>query len=113
MAYKRIELVSEKSSYLGKCSKATGKWRYLVDKDFVIEVFSGFWEPATQNQKEALLLHELCHIISEENDEGEITWKIKKHDLEEFNFVVEKYKDWRPELSEFKKCLNGKEEKKD
>ena len=109
---KFLMLVTEKNQYLGKCSKATGKWRYLVDKDYVIEVWEDYWSTATSEQKRALLYHELKHIdYGEEKDDGELVWKIRRHDIEEFNDVVSKYKLWRPELQEFQRCLGGKDEK--
>lgn len=105
---KFLELVADKCSYVGKCSKATGKWQYLIDKDYVIEVWSGFWEAATDKQKEALLYHELMHINCEEDDDsGEIKWKIRKHDIEEFEEVVATYGAWNNSLDKFSLALNN------
>ena len=99
---KFLELIADKSTYLGKCSKATGKWKYLIHKDFVIEVWGAFWNTAERKVKEALLLHELKHVdFSEDEETGEITWRIRRHEVEEFHDVVEKYGAWNPDLEEF------------
>ena len=99
---KFLMLVADKSIYAGKCSKATGKWKYLTDKDFIIEVWDGFWKTADTKAKEALVYHELKHIdFLEDEETGEIVWKLRRHDVEEFHDVVEKYGYWNEALKEF------------
>ena len=44
---KFLVLDAPRTSYLGKCSKATGKWKHLTGMDYVIEVWNGFWVTAT------------------------------------------------------------------
>lgn len=104
---KYLKLVSEKSNYLGKCSLATGKWKYLIDKEFVIEVWGKWWEQASDKQKEALLFHELSHIGFKDSDDGDVKWNIKDHDVEEFNEVVKRYGDWNGGITAFKNNLNS------
>jgi len=101
---KFLVLIADRSSYLGKCSKATGKWRHLTNVDYVIEVWDNYWATATDNQKRALLLHELLHITSREKDDGTIVWGIRKHDVEEFLRVVEQYGAWSLPLEELLKA---------
>jgi hypothetical protein len=108
---KYLKLISDKSTYLGKCSLATGKWKYLIDKEFVIEVWEKWWEGATDSQKEALLFHELSHIDYKDNDDGEVTWRIKDHDVEEFNEVAKRYGDWNGELTALKNNFLSRKEK--
>ena len=105
---KYLKLAAEKCSYLGKCSLATGKWKYLIDKDFVVEVWGKWWDEATDVQKRALLYHELSHIGYKEKGDGEIVWKVKEHDVEEFQDVVKKYGPWLKSLEAFKENLNKK-----
>ena len=101
---KFLVLIAERSSYLGKCSKATGKWQHLTNVDFVIEVWNSYWVTATESQKRALLLHELLHCTSKEKDDGTIVWGIRKHDCEEFLRVVEQYGAWSLPLEELLKA---------
>jgi uncharacterized protein YihD (DUF1040 family) len=99
--------IADKSDTAGQISKATGKWKYLTQYDYVMELWDGFWTTATDFQKEAVVYHELYHIKFKEDDEtAEITWGLKKHDLEEFADVVKKYGAWNDTLKEFKMLLN-------
>lgn len=95
---------SKKSTYLGKCSKATGKWKHLVNQDFIIEIFLPWWKQAKESEKKALLFHELKHIqmVEKETEDGdiEVSWKIRKHDVELFTSELELFGGWRDELKE-------------
>ena len=92
--------------YKGKCSLATGKWKYLTSCDFIIEINKIDWVELDEKAREALVYHELCHITYKEKD-GNLKWKVKDHDIEEFLMVAEIYKDWREELTQLKDNLNG------
>jgi hypothetical protein len=98
---------SKKSQYLGKCSKATGKWKHMVEKDFIIECWYPWWSSADENERKALLYHELRHIkLEEKEDENgdiEINWKIRKHYVEMFPEEISLYGTWRPEIDELVK----------
>jgi hypothetical protein len=97
---------SKKSKDLGKCSKSTGFWRHLAEFDYIIWIFKSFWDDATPVEREALVFHELKHILIEEDDEtGELNFKIAPHNIEAFVEEVQIYNDWRIELSEMKKAF--------
>ena len=103
---------SERSRCLGQTSRATGKWAYLVNKDFVVEVWEPFWFHASPEQKEALIYHELLHITCEEDDyTGEIKWGLKPHDTEEFIEVIRKYGAWNPVLKVIETIMINKSNK--
>ena len=95
---------SKKSQYLGKCSRATGKWAHLVATDYVIEIWLQWWKDALPNAKKALLFHELKHIqlVEKEDENGdiEISWKIRKHDAEMFVDDIALFGTWLPVHSE-------------
>jgi len=103
---KFLKLIADNSSYLGKCSRATKKWKYLTDKDYIIEIWDKWWEKANETQKEALLFHELSHIGYQERNDN-IIWKINDHDINEFNEVVKRYGAWDDIIKKFKSILNG------
>jgi predicted metallopeptidase len=101
---------SEKSTFNAQISKATGKWAYLTDYDYIIEVWTVFWESATDTQKQALLYHELSHVECKEDDDGDITWRIREHDIEEFINVIKEYGTWNESLTPLKDIINSPNE---
>ncbi len=104
---KFLVLVADKSRYLGKCSKASKKWRHLTGYDYVIEVWQTFFDSAEPKIKEALLFHELAHIESYEKKDGSIVWGLKKHDIEEFMETVKRYGAWNLGLEKFYNVLSS------
>lgn len=95
-------------SYMGKCSLASGKWKFLTGYNYIIEIGQIIWLRLTDEQKKALISHELehvCFILDEKT--GDKKWKIKKHSIEEFTEIVKQYGCWSTDLIEFKKALEG------
>lgn len=96
---------------LGKCKKAADLDRQLHNRDFVILLNHAVWTVAefTDEQKRALLDHELCHadIALDSEGESQVTadgrtvYRIKKHDLEEFQCIVERHGCWKKHIEEF------------
>jgi len=89
---------AEKSSFFGKCSRATGKWSYLTGYDYVIEVWKPFWDRSSDQTREALVYHELLHIQKQVTSTGKVKWVVRKHDVEEFLDVVREYGPWSTNL---------------
>jgi len=87
---------------LGKARKISGLPAFLASEDldtdnpafFVIEIDKTYWPSLSENEREALVDHELTHCIVDE-DEG--TLKILPHDLEEFYFIVKRHGLWSEE----------------
>lgn len=96
---------------LGKCKKASQLDRELMDFDFVILLNRGFWteERVTDEMREALLDHELCHATIDLDNEGEpkidtrgrVLYRTRKHDIEEFQQVVARHGVWKQDLRDF------------
>ena len=104
---------------LGTARKTSGLNAYLArmedeldggDPDFfVVTIWDGFWfdRHTTDEQRRALVDHELSHLWSEQEEDrqgnttGKILLSIKGHDLEEFNCIVERYGDWKPDITAF------------
>lgn len=91
--------------FLGTCMRASTTWKLLSGYDYVITLQKAFWLGAPHEDREALLLHELKHIMyiaAVEDDEGEIKkaarWGLMKHDVEEFCDVVQAYGPWTPNV---------------
>ena len=70
--------------------------RLISSIDFVIIIDYYFWLENPEKQ-EALLFHELCHLIADEM--GKLS--MVSHDVEEFYSVIAKYGDWNKEIKKF------------
>jgi hypothetical protein len=99
---------------LGKCKKASDLDRQLTAFDFVIVLNRHFWTEPTvgEDQRTALLDHELCHAeVVMDGDEpfkdelGLIVYRIRKHDLEEFSKIVQRYGCYKKDLEQFAAAL--------
>ena len=81
---------------LGTCSKVSAQNRTLHGYDYVIILAWDMWMMLEELQREALLLHELCHVFKAGEDDA--VWKIEPHNVEEFRKVIEVYGLWKPDL---------------
>lgn len=101
---------------LGKCKKATDLDRELAPFDFVILLNRDFWQNprVTDLQRRALLDHELMHaaVAYDENgdakvdDRGRTVYRIRKHDLEEFSDIAQRYGCWKRDIEAFMRALS-------
>lgn len=113
---------------LGKCKKASDLDREIATYDFIILLRKAFWQhdAVTPQQRRALLDHELHHAAPKLDKTGEQqrderdrpVWRIRKHDIEEFTPIVERYGAWTRDLEQmfaallrastepFKPCAN-------
>lgn len=91
----------------GKSSKANAKMRALSGKDieFVIELSADKWDEIDHFQKRALVDHELCHCTMEVDDDGEVHYKIRAHDVEEFDAIARRHGKWNDGLKSFAEQL--------
>jgi len=91
----------------GSASRANAKQRALSGKniEFVIEFSSDVWEGLSIFQKRALIDHELCHCVCSVDDEGEVTYSMRGHDLEEFDDIVQRHGEWNETIKTFHEQL--------
>lgn len=99
---------------LGRCIKASDLQRELVDWDFVILLNKEVWDDAafTADKKRALLDHELCHAQVACDDsgpkidsKGRQVFRIRKHDIEEFQAIVARHGCYKRDLERFAEVL--------
>lgn len=100
---------------LGKCKRASDLDRELAQYDFVILLRKAFWlDPrVTDTQRTALLDHELCHAALTYDDNGEpvedergrLVYRVRKHSIEEFTEIVERYGCYKADLEQFAYAL--------
>jgi len=70
------------------------------DIDYVLEIAADIWPGLNVIQKEAVLMHELQHIDQTmKNDD--IKWGLRKHQIEEFASVLNRYGLYMSDIKEF------------
>ena len=65
--------------------------KYLCGASLVLMVNSVKWKTLTPEKRCALIDHEFCHVYAEPKDTGEKVYKMRGHDIEEFNAIVERH----------------------
>lgn len=81
---------------LGKAAKVSPRDKVYNNLDFIIWLAQDWWMGIlTDHQRRALLDHELCHCKFDEESE---TFKIRPHDIEEFQEIIERYGLWDESL---------------
>jgi Putative phage metallopeptidase len=102
--------------HLGKCKRASMLDRELADWDFVILLAEWYWNDpqATAIQRDMLLDHELCHATTKDDPatgepvrdaRGRIVYRLRRHDLEEFACIPERYGLAKRDLQQFARAL--------
>lgn len=107
---------------LGKCKKATDLDRELAPYDFVILLRQDFWNDrnVSDDQRRALLDHELCHAgvkrgpTGEQllDEKGRVIYRTLKHDIQEFSAIVLRYGVYTRDLEQFYAALKASKQQK-
>lgn len=80
---------------LGECEKVAAKNRWAIDYDFTITLFKNNLIGLSEEQIEIVLFHELLHVGIEPGTDGDEIYSVRKHDLEDFKIIIDKYgTDW-------------------
>ncbi|KJS23134.1 MAG: hypothetical protein VR72_02920 [Clostridiaceae bacterium BRH_c20a] len=103
--------------WAGKCKKCTSFERHLTSKMFFVFINDDVWTRMNSNQREALVDHELCHILRRKgefinhetrevefrwaNKEDPDNWYIREHDVEEFSDVIYRHGLWETGIEKF------------
>jgi hypothetical protein len=90
--------IDKSARFWGKCSHVGGLWKFVTAYEFTIQINNEAWESMTDEQREALMYHELLHVGYDASTDK---YSIVDHDLEEFAMVVSKYGLWRDSLAKF------------
>lgn len=83
---------------LGTAESVSPKFNYLTDIDFIISIYVGAWEVMAEQEKKALLDHELSHCFIGEDKQGNPVYKTVPHDFEEFKDIIERYGFWQDNI---------------
>jgi hypothetical protein len=85
-----------------KVSKVSGKWEYLTDADYLIEVSRPDWNDADIDKRTAILDHVLEHCSVDENEEtGETKFVLRSPEVQEFSTIIRRHGAWTEELADF------------
>lgn len=79
---------------LGQASKVADKLKSLMPYDFIIWIARPNYDAMREVQQKALIDHELCHCVGDKV----IGWSIKRHDIEEFQDIIDRYGLWSANL---------------
>lgn len=98
---------------LGSTQKLSGMQRFLSSGnsavedgyDFIILIGKAEWEVLEENQRRALVDHELCHCGVKDPDDEEPEWMLKGHDVEEFRDVIARHGFWKDDIKDFAKTV--------
>ena len=90
---------------LGSCARQSDKQRLMHNYDYIIELAFDMWLLLEPVQREALLLHKLCHVFKDEDESGAPKWKVEPHNVEEFDKVILVYGLWKPDLESMAKAI--------
>jgi hypothetical protein len=113
----KIGLKPDKDGHLelGQCHKTSDLQKEFAEWDFVIFLNKESWnhERFSDKKKKALLDHELCHagIVytkdghRKRDERKRFVYRVKHHDLEEFNDIVERHGIWKHDLELFAEAL--------
>jgi len=83
---------------MADASLVGAKMKPLLDEDydFIITIAEDVWGKMTPEQHDALVDHELCHCIYDD----EAKPSLRPHDLEEFAEIIERWGFWRKDHGE-------------
>lgn len=80
---------------LGECEKVAAKNKWAISYDFTITLFKNNLVGLSAAQIRIVLYHELLHVCIEQEMDGSEAYSVRKHDLEDFKLIIDKYgTDW-------------------
>ncbi|MGN8233214.1 putative metallopeptidase [Priestia flexa] len=105
------------SDWAGKCKKCTAFEKHLTKRTFFVFINEDAWRHLSNEQRVALVDHELCHIRREkeevfDKDKKQVVmdladkrdssnWKIREHDVEEFSEIIQRHGLWEQGIESF------------
>jgi len=93
----------------GNVYKMSGKYRFLIGVDFVLEIALEVWNNLAPNQRTALVDHLLTRCEGVEDEEtGAYKWRVIPPVIQEFPEVAERNGQWNEGLVDMEKALRAK-----
>lgn len=89
----------------GECEKVAAKNQWAIDYDFTITLFYNNNIGMSEDQIRVLIFHELLHVGIDYRDDGSEVYSTRKHDLQDFKEIVDRYGvNWADAPIEAKSC---------
>lgn len=114
--------VSNGKVIAGQCTKVDPRNWTLHKRDIIIEIAKDVWAEALPTFQAALMDHELSHVGIDMNEDGtpkmddltgRVMVRVKPHDIEEFDGVLERHGAYHKDLRRFLDAfVKSKEEQK-
>ncbi len=80
---------------LGECEKVQAKNKWAINYDFTITLFKNNLVGLSADQIRIVMFHELLHVGVEPGPDGDENYSVRKHDLEDFKLIIDKFgTDW-------------------
>jgi hypothetical protein len=80
---------SKSSRYHGRTRLIRGEWCMFTNKKVVITFWLKSWKEHKPSWRALLVYHELRHIFPPKKEGGD--YRIRRHDIEDFADLIEKY----------------------
>lgn len=86
----------------GRVKRVSGFLEYAIECDFLIEVAQDKWNELEAHQRTALVDHLLERCTGEEDEKtGNMRWKLREPDVQEFASILDRYGAWHTQLAGF------------
>jgi hypothetical protein len=96
------EMKSKGRPLYGKVSCPGPLLKFYTERDFIVEVSGPSWNELTAAQRNALVDHLLERCGGEEDeDSGEMKWKLREPDVQEFGTILHRHGVWHDGLKDF------------
>ena len=103
---------------IGKCVKISDLQKEFANYDFVITLNQENWMVFSEEQRLALLDHELEHMaaaldktgLQRRDERGRLVWRYAVHEIEEFRAVIRRHGLYKKDLEEFAAEIRRREE---
>lgn len=80
---------------LGECEKVAAKNKWAINYDFTITLYKNNLAGLSADQIRIVMFHELLHVGIEPGPEGDEIYSVRKHDLEDFKLIIDRFgTDW-------------------
>ena len=88
---------------LGECEKVQAKHKWAISYDFTITLYKNNLVGLTEDQIRIVMFHELLHVGIEQGPDGDESYSVRKHDLEDFKLIIDKFgTEWANKARESK-----------